>query len=394
MTVTTHESWFSRLGNSIKSVLAGVLLFIISFPLLWWNEGRAVKTAKALAELGGNVKTVSADKVDPAMEGKPVHMIAAATVDEVLADGQFPVSAKAVKLRRTVEMYQWTEKQESKTKKNVGGSQDTETTYRYEMGWDEDLHDSSDFKVPAGHENPKSKRFENVSKTAERVGFGAFTLSKGLLDDMNAYAPLPFGEDLVAELPDGDRQRGVVQGEWLYLPNDPVSYKPNPAKPRLGDLRIKFEAVEPADVSVIAQQHGSSFGPWQSSVEGSSPIERLSMGRVDAKAMVGAMESENTTLTWILRGVGFLAMAFGIGMVFGPMAVLADVLPILGTIARSGISLFAGVLAASLTLVTIAAAWLYYRPVLAVGLIVVAVAIVFVARMLLRKRAPAAVATE
>ena len=57
----TSESWFGRLGNAIKGVLLGIILFVASFPLLWWNEGRAVKTAKGLVELGGAVIPVAAD---------------------------------------------------------------------------------------------------------------------------------------------------------------------------------------------------------------------------------------------------------------------------------------------------------------------------------------------
>ena len=44
----TSESWFGRLASAIKGVLIGIVLFVIAFPLLWWNEGRAVRTAKGL----------------------------------------------------------------------------------------------------------------------------------------------------------------------------------------------------------------------------------------------------------------------------------------------------------------------------------------------------------
>ncbi len=49
-TSTTSTSWGSNLFGSIKSVLFGFVLFVISFPLLIWNEGRAVHTAKGLTE--------------------------------------------------------------------------------------------------------------------------------------------------------------------------------------------------------------------------------------------------------------------------------------------------------------------------------------------------------
>jgi len=61
--------------------------------------------------------------------------------------------------------------------------------------------------------------------------------------------------------------------------------------------------------------------------------------------------------------VGFLVMAIGIMLVFQPLVVIADVLPILGNFLGMGIALFAGVTAAGFSLLTIGIAWIYYRPV-------------------------------
>ena len=56
----------SRLVESIKGVLVGILFFLGSFPLLFWNEGRAVRRAKDLEEGRGAVVAVAAETVDPA----------------------------------------------------------------------------------------------------------------------------------------------------------------------------------------------------------------------------------------------------------------------------------------------------------------------------------------
>ena len=65
-TVTTHESWFSRMGSAFKGILVGILLLIAWVILLWWNEGRAVLTAEGLTEGAGLVISVPADSIDPA----------------------------------------------------------------------------------------------------------------------------------------------------------------------------------------------------------------------------------------------------------------------------------------------------------------------------------------
>ena len=73
-TEVTSKSWFSRLGKAFKGIIAGIILVVIAFPLLFWNEGRAVKRHKTLEEGGGAVISVSVDKVDSANQGRLVHM--------------------------------------------------------------------------------------------------------------------------------------------------------------------------------------------------------------------------------------------------------------------------------------------------------------------------------
>ena len=47
-TETTNTSYGQRLSGSMKGIVSGLLMFIIGTCLLWWNEGRAVKTSKAI----------------------------------------------------------------------------------------------------------------------------------------------------------------------------------------------------------------------------------------------------------------------------------------------------------------------------------------------------------
>ena len=74
---------------------------------------------------------VSADagKVDPANEGKLVHIMGAVSATAPLADPQFPVKATGLKLAPGVEMYQWRQDERSETRTKLGGGQETVTTY-------------------------------------------------------------------------------------------------------------------------------------------------------------------------------------------------------------------------------------------------------------------------
>ena len=52
----------------------GIILFIAGTALIWWNEGRAVKTTKMLKEAQSQVvELTDLSQVDPSFEGKLVH---------------------------------------------------------------------------------------------------------------------------------------------------------------------------------------------------------------------------------------------------------------------------------------------------------------------------------
>jgi hypothetical protein len=73
-TEVTTRSWRSRIVESIKGVLFGFVLILGSGAALFWNEGRAVQTQRSLTEGAGVVIDIDPAQVDPANEGKLVHV--------------------------------------------------------------------------------------------------------------------------------------------------------------------------------------------------------------------------------------------------------------------------------------------------------------------------------
>src|SRR5262249_9775901 len=147
-TEITQKGWTSRIGESIKGVLTGIVLIGLSCIGLFWNEGRAVQTAKSLAEGEGLVVTIEAPRVDAANEGKLVHVTGEMKAGVKPNDADFGVSAEGLRLYRTAEMFQWKEEKKTETRKGVGGSEETVTTYSYTPGWSESPIESRDFRVP------------------------------------------------------------------------------------------------------------------------------------------------------------------------------------------------------------------------------------------------------
>ncbi|MBR1981590.1 MAG: hypothetical protein IKA23_02435 [Akkermansia sp.] len=216
VTETTTESWGSRLGGSIKGVAIGGALFIAGIPLLFWNEGRAVKTAKALEE-GASVcvQLPNADTIDATMDGKLVHVTGTAVTDDVLTDDLFPALApKAMRLTRKVEFYQWVENERKEKKKNVGGSETTVTTYTYARKWVSKPVDSSSFRE-AGHDNQVFMP-EATARTlvAENARYGAFELTKNQINRIVGDKAVELKPEYI---PDGLKGRVTISGNYAYV---------------------------------------------------------------------------------------------------------------------------------------------------------------------------------
>lgn len=384
-TSTTSQSWFSRLFGSIKSVLVGLVFFVAAFPLLWWNESRAVRTARSLSEGAGAIVSSPVETVDASKEGKLVHMSGPVTTEQPVADDQLPVEAQAVKLVRKLQMYQWVEEEKHETRKKLGGGEETITTYTYDKRWADDRVDSAKFNHPEGHENPEAPPFESKTFVADPVKVGAHRLSPEQLDKLNDATDFPLPADVAGKLSAELQETVAVVGGKFYIGADP-------AKPQVGDAQISYSVVKPAAVSLAAVQTGDSFSAYQAK-EGDQ-ILLVQEGNHTAAQMFQKAQDDNAVMTWILRAVGFVVMFLGIFMIFRPIAVFADVIPLVGTMLGAGIGFFSFLGAASLSFVTIAVAWVFVRPVLGITMIVIALAaVIWLLRVGSRKKAARAAGT-
>lgn len=383
VTETTTESWGSRLGNSIKGVIVGLGLFVLGFPVLFWNEGNSVKTAKSLDEgEKACVSLESAEKVDPGMEGRLVHVSGKADTKDVLTDETFGVAATAIALTRKVEMYQWQEDCKTEEKKNVGGSVTKTKTYTYAKVWSDKAIDSSGFKE-AGHDNPGELEFPSRTQRAADVRFGAFRLSADQVARIGAAQDYAFPADFTCRV-----ARVQMKGTTIYVPNretrlNEKNERDVASQPRIGDMRVVFRVVYPHEISLVAKQHGDTFVSYVA--QAGRKVDLLRDGVADAAEMFADARTANTLFTWGLRLGGFLMMFIGLSMALKPLSVLADVLPILGDVVEMGLSVVAGLVSLVCALVTIGVAWLVYRPVLGIALL--AVSGFFVWKLVQRRKA-------
>lgn len=406
-TEVTTQSWGSRLGQALKGILTGFVLMIGAGVLLFLNEGRAVKTREALYEAEEKVVCVESNAaIDNEMNNRLVHMSGKATTEEQLQDSTFGISLPAISLARHVEYYQWVEHSSSHEEKQMGGSTRTVTTYTYSKEWCSEPQDSGSFRE-AGHNNVVHCTMPEDTLYASQVRFGAFRLSEGQIESIGNSRQLELKDRRFCKTPGC---RYYVNGNVLTITKD---YRPQPVQtglesnsqagqpeqaeqpvpaeqtapaeqnealeqpeqgapaPSIGDVRISWTYIEPEQtLSLIAVQAGDTFTSYRAS--NGRRVQLLNMGEKMPDEMFDHAHSQNTLMLWLLRFGGWLLMFIGLRCATAIFGVLGDVVPFIGTIVDAGMGILCFLLSAVISLVIIAIAWLWYRPILSLCLLAAA----------------------
>ena len=411
----------TRVGNSFKAIGSGILLFCIGTALLWWNEGRAVKTEKMLDEVGGNyVEMENPNKKDASLDGEIICGTALATTEDSLSDKQFGVGAKAIALHRRVEYYQWVEESNETSEDKLGGKEVTTTTYTYSKKWVSRPVESSDFKDPAyQNKNTILTTVEEDDQYAENVSFGAYKLNESLIHRISSREglDLAINEDLMKELDKSaqtayerfygmkksakqtveqpaettvlsDSAKAVADSlqavndsiiknavnkkdlEYVHQAGNVLYFGRVPGSPEVGDVRVTFEKVVPAKVTIMAVVDGDSFKPYKA--KNGKRFQTLVMGKKSGDELIDAEKEANNMWLWLLRGLGVLLVIGGLKGIFGFLETLLKVVPFIANIFGWGVGVVCTILGVVWSLIIIAIAWLFYRPILGITLLVIA----------------------
>ena len=412
----TTTGYGTRVGNSFKAIGSGILLFLAGTALLWWNEGRAVKTEKMLDEAGSAyVEMENPNKKDASLEGELICGTALATTEDSLSDAQFGIGAKAISLTRKVEYYQWVEHSEEKKEDKLGGKEVTTTTYTYSKEWVSRPVESAQFKDPAYQsKNMVLTTIEDAEQYAENVSWGAYKLNESLIHSISSREglDLAIAEDLLKQFDKSaktayERFYGVQKNqqpaeqpaetaavsdsakavndsinnaianaenkkdfEYIHQASNVLYYGKVPGSPEVGDVRVTFEKVVPAKVTVMAVVDGDSFKPFKA--KNGKRFQTLVMGKKSGDEIIEAEKEANNMWTWALRIIGILMVIGGLKGIFGFVETILKVVPFIAGIFGWGIGLVCTVVGVVWSLIVIAIAWLFYRPLLGISLLVLA----------------------
>lgn len=334
---TTSKSWGSRIMNSIKGIVFGLILFILSFGLLYWNEGRVDKS-----EIAKEATPISAAEVaDPSLNNKLVAASGQLSSEETLGDGQYLVPGNYVVVDRMVEMFSWIEESKSDSKTNVGGSETTQTTYTYRKDWTTTPASTSNFKIPEGHDNP-AKSLPDNRAFVQNAKVGNYFIDMRDIT-LPALSPVSLTAGTV-QLSEG----AVLQGQQFVFKG-----LGTPTAPQVGDIRVSYTVLRPGiEALVLGKLSGQKIITYTDTTRDNEKLYRMFEGG-DLDSAVGTLATEHTRSLWMFRVLGFLLMWFGLSSIFGPLSVVLDVLPIFGSISRGAIGLVTFVTSLTLTVVTV-----------------------------------------
>lgn len=400
-TETSYTGYGTRVKNSFKAIGTGFVLFLSGTALLWWNEGRAVKTDDMLNEAEAvTVVMENPNKLDNSLEGELVCATAFATTEDSLIDQQFGFGAKAIAIKRAVRYYQWEEHAKTEKKDKLGGKEETVTTYTYTKGWTTNPINSASFH------DPQYKRKNFVLTTveagdvwAQNVTFGAYTLPESLIHSISSSEPLKPAIapeqlesmdnqirevalreydrlSMTSALESGMKKRNAEGREFVHVTDNGLYFGSVPSSPEVGDVKVTFEKIVPAKVTLIAKVNGNTFEPYKA--KNGYTFQTLVMGEKDAAEIYESEHETNTIMLWAFRIIGILMVIGGLKGIFGFLETLLKVVPFIANILGWGVGVICTVVGVVWGLIVIAIAWLFYRPLLGIALLVVAGLLVWI----------------
>ena len=162
----------------------------------------------------------------------------------------------------------------------------------------------------------------------------------------------------------------------VHIADNVLYYGFSPSSPAVGDVRITFTKVMPAKVSIIAKQTGNSFTKFKA--KNGKTFQTLVMGERPAEEIYEGAHSANTTMMWIFRILGIVMVISGLKGIFAFIETILKVVPFVANIIGWGVGVVCTVIGIAWSLIIIALAWLFYRPLIGISLLAIAGFLVWV----------------
>ncbi|MEN9251741.1 MAG: TMEM43 family protein [Thermostichales cyanobacterium HHBFW_bins_127] len=338
------------------------MLFLGSFWVLFWNEGRV-----NLSHVAARATAIPATGAPTVAVGSLVSVSGPITSTELVGDNAFLRPGAYIAVNRQVEMYAWEEQKKTRTREEFGGSETRETTYSYRKVWTDQPQDSSRFYARQQHYNPPMPLRSQLFRV-NQAQVGNYVLN---LANLNLETPtlIPLSSATIAN--------GLITDSYIFQGRGSLQ------APEIGDIRVQYAALNNGtEVTVFGRLASANS---LDSFLGPRNVKLYRLFAADRETAIQRMSVEHDVLTWVLRLIGFLMMWIGSSMVFEPLNTMFSIFPFLSGLSRfltKGITLIVSLVLSSITIVV----GMVARNPVVLG-ICLAVAGFFILRLLGKRRA-------
>jgi len=317
-TNVSAAGYANRIVGSFIGAILGLALFIGSFVLLYWNEGRV--DISTIAKKAAEINSRNASPAD-SLNGALISTTGNITSDEMIGDGLYLKPGRYLTIERRREMFAWIEQTETKTSDNPGGTKTTETVIKYVKGWTGEPSLSSGFRHPEEHQNPQiSLSGSSNTVRAARIGSFDFDPPQAALRPPARLAL----KDGIVDLKDG----ATLAGGFVFLRKSQDGTLNNP---QIGDIRVSYYALASNfQGTIFGKLNGSRVEPYVDA-KGDRLCHVFQGSR---ELAIANLHTEYSLLLWILRVAGFAMMWIGLALIFDPVTTLLDLVPVFGAIGK------------------------------------------------------------
>ena len=401
-------------GFGIGEFILGLFMLPFALVLLWKNEKKLVTYAKVITQARSSVREVDFAGVTEEENLALVHGEGETEQKETLADQKFKVEVEnSYRLVRTVEMFQW---QETRHEEKQGDQ--TRIWYSHSKSWSSSKIDSASFHEQAGHENPSASwPFVSETITAQNVTIGKFRLNHAQISRLGTEARV-FNfkddgaaaiEETLSPLEQNNFAAFAVKGAYLV---SSATEHTNESE-HVGQYRVKFHFNEVGKTTVMSQaikddEGQFTFRKWNPSklqvaygistdADSDGPCASLACcylckcvncclnamfeevidvcrdGKLAAEEYFKSQDEALDTAAKVIRPLGIFLTMFGIYCLFAPIIQTLAWIPLIGgllsTVAAVAAFIVAFIIGGTLSTLTIAIAWVFFRPLVGIALL-------------------------
>ena len=197
---------------------------------------------------------------------------------------------------------------------------------------------------------------------------------EGIRSEVEGLKTIP--DSVKTIVPDSVPQENKKDYDFVHQAGNVLYFGQSPTSPQVGDVRITFEKVVPAMITIMAKVSGDTFKSYKA--KNGKTFSVVRMGKQDMDEIFESEHSQNHLFLWVLRILGVILVITGLKGIFDILSTVLKVVPFVANIVGWGVGVVCTVVGIVWSLIIIAIAWLFYRPLIGIILLAIAAFLIWV----------------